>query len=377
MKINDFKSEVFFDQYEFNAKYLLSLSDAESMTIDELLNYEEGSKDAFLSTWLGYTEVSGSPQLREEISKLYKTINVDQISVHCGAEEPIFNFMRVMLEPEDHVICMFPAYQSLYDVAIGIGCEVTKWSIKPNPNKKGEWQMDLNELEQFVKENTKVLCINSPNNPTGFAFSDEEIYKIVEFAKKYDLYIYSDEVYHGLELDGHKRPLLADLYHKAISMNVMSKAYGMAGLRIGWVATKDKYAFEKITKAKHYTTVCNAAPSEFLATIALKHSDEIIERNMKILEDNLILADEFFDKYKDLFDYARPKAGTIAFFKMNIDENINKFCIDMVENGSIIVLSADIYDMTGQYIRIGFGRSNFAECLGKFEEYLKNIGIIR
>ncbi|MEI8216607.1 MAG: aminotransferase class I/II-fold pyridoxal phosphate-dependent enzyme [Eubacteriales bacterium] len=376
MKINDFKSEVFFDQYEFNAKYLLSLSDAESMSVEELLSYEPGATEEFLKIRLGYTEVPGSPELRREIAKLYHTVNIDQISVHCGAEEPIFNFMWSMLEPGDHVVCMFPAYQSLYDVAAGAGAEVSRWHIRPS-STIGEWMIDLEELKSLIRPNTKLICINSPNNPTGFVFTDEQINEIVEIAKANDLYLYSDEVYHGLELDGQKRQLLVDLYDKAISMNVMSKAYGMAGLRIGWIATKDKYAYERITKAKHYTTVCNAAPSEFLATLALKHGEKIIDRNMKILRDNLDIADRFFAKYPDLFDYARPKAATVAFFKMNIKQQIDEFCIDMVRNGSIIVLSADIYDMEGQYIRIGFGRKNFAECLGKFEDYLREIGIVK
>lgn len=195
MKVNDFKSEVFFEKHEFSAPYLLSLSDAESMNIGELLDYEPGAREFFFNTWLGYTEVPGSPELRAEISKLYKTIGTNQIIVHAGAEEPIFNFMRVMLEKGDHMVAMFPAYQSLYDVAAAVGCDITRWEIKPSQDG---WMVDLDELEKAIKPNTKVICVNSPNNPTGYLFSEYEIHRIIEIAKKNDLYVFSDEVYHGL-----------------------------------------------------------------------------------------------------------------------------------------------------------------------------------
>lgn len=367
MKINDFKSEVFFDEWEFKAQYLLSLSDTHSMSIRDLLSYEPGSIEKLLDIWLGYTEVPGNPDLRGEIAKLYTTIDTNQIIVHSGAEEPIFNFPRVMLEATDHVIVMFPTYQSIYDVPRGMGCEVSFWEIK---EKNKNWTLDINELRSLIKPNTKVIYINSPNNPTGYTLSNEELDFIVEVAKENDLYVFSDEVYHGLELDGQKRPLIADLYEKGISLNVMSKAYGMAGLRIGWVATKDRVAYEKITKAKHYTSVCNSCASEFLATIALKHGDEIIERNMKILRENLKIADAFFRKYAHLFEYIPPKGGTIAYFRMNIEQSIDDFCIELVKSKGIILLSANIYDTGGQYIRMGFGRENFKECLDQFEEYL-------
>lgn len=367
MKINDFKSEVFFDEWEFKAKYLLSLSDAHSMTIGELLDYEPGAKEKFFETWLGYTEVPGDPELRKEIAKLYKTIGIDDIIVHSGAEEPIFNLSRVMLKKADHVIVMFPTYQSIYEVPKAIGCEVTLWEIK---EKDKRWTLDLDELRSYIKSNTKIIYLNSPNNPTGYTFSDDEINTIVEIAKENNIYIVSDEVYHGLELDGYKRPLFADLYDKAISLNVMSKSYGMAGLRIGWTATKDPIAYDKITKAKHYTTVCNSAPSEFLSMIALRHGDEIIERNMKILKKNLAIAEKFFEQYSDLFDYIPPQGGTIAYFRMNIEQNIDDFCIQLVKEKGIILLSQDLYDTGGQYFRMGFGRENFEECLNKFEEYL-------
>lgn len=367
MKINDFKLEVFFGKHEFTAPYLLTQSDCESMSVKDVLALEPDSQDKFLDGWLGYTEVPGSPELRQVISTLYKTINSDEIIVHVGAQEPIFNFMNVVLDEGDHVISMFPIYQSLFEVANAIGCKVSKWSMKQGENG---WSIDYDELEKLIQPNTKLICLNSPNNPTGYTFTEEEMKRLSSIARRHDIYLFGDEVYKGVELDGVKRPWFADIYEKAISLGVMSKAYGLAGLRIGWIATKDKDIIEKMIKMKHYTTICSSSTAEYLATIALKHSDEILDRNRKIIEENLALSDKFFGKYPELFKYNRQIAGPIAFHKMNIEQPIREFCDQMVEEKGILLLPADIYSFEGQYFRMGYGRKSFETSLNHFEQYL-------
>lgn len=236
MKIKNFKLEVFFGKHEFTAPYLLTQSDCESMSINNLLGYEAGAEEEFLNSWLGYTEVPGNPELRKVISKLYTTMKPENIIVHAGAQEPIFNFMNVLLNKKDHVISQFPIYQSLFEVANAIGCEVSRWTIEQGDNG---WEIDINKLEKLIQPNTKLIVLNSPNNPTGYTFKKDEIEAIIEIAKKHDIYVFCDEVYKGVELDGIKRPWCADHYEKGISLGVMSKAYGLAGLRIGWLATHD------------------------------------------------------------------------------------------------------------------------------------------
>jgi len=230
--------------------------------------------------------------------------------------------------------------------------------------------MDVNKLEQLIQPNTKLLVLNSPNNPTGYTLKKEEIEAIAEIARKHEFYIFCDEVYKGVELDGIKRPWFADHYEKAISLGVMSKAYGLAGLRIGWLATRDMNLIDKLIKMKHYTSICSSAPSEFLSIVALKHSDEILNRNVKIIEDNLKLAEDFFEKYPTLFEFNRPMAGSVAFIKMNITMAIEEFCDALVSDKGVLLLPSNIYSFKGQYFRMGFGRKNFAESLSKFEEYL-------
>ncbi|MEI8216612.1 MAG: aminotransferase class I/II-fold pyridoxal phosphate-dependent enzyme [Eubacteriales bacterium] len=365
--MKDFKAEVFFEEFEFSSEYLLTSSDAESMSIRELLSFEPMASEEFLDVWMGYTEVPGNPELRKEIAKLYETMDESDVIVHAGAEEAIFNFMRTFVGSGDHAIVMFPAYQSLYEVAEANGCEVSKWQLKEDGL---HWKADLQELEALIKSNTKVICINSPHNPTGFLFSQEELNKIVEIAQKNNLLIFSDEVYKGIEFDKRIRNSICDMYEKSLSLGVMSKSFGFAGLRIGWIATKNMAIKNGMKKAKHYTTVCSSAPAEYLSLLALRHKKEIIERNRAILDRNLKIAQRFFSKHEDIFEYRPPMGGTVAYVKMNIEQNIHDFCIDLVKKKGVLLLSSDIFDMNGQYFRMGFGRKNFEACLNKFEEYL-------
>lgn len=367
MKINDFKLEVFFGKHEFTAPYLLTQSDCESMSVKELLTYEPGAEESLLNGWLGYTEVPGNPELREEIARLYQKIKSQEVIVHVGAQEPIFNFLNVSLDKGDHMISQFPVYQSLYEVANAIGCEVSRWNLKQTEDG---WTMDFDELEGLIQPNTKLICINSPNNPTGYTFTEEEMKRIAAIARKNNLYVFCDEVYKGIELDGVKRPWFADIYEKGVSLGVMSKAYGLAGLRIGWVASRDKEILEKMIKMKHYTSICNSSTAEHLAIVALKHSDKILERNRKMIEANLNIADQFFQKYKTLFLYNRPMAGPIGFHKININTPIGQFCDQLVTEKGVLLLPANIYDYNGQYFRMGYGRRSFAASLKVFEEYL-------
>lgn len=367
MKINDFKLEIFFGKHEFTAPYLLTQSDCASMTIQELLSMEEGATEEFLSEGLAYTEVPGSEALRTVIASLYDTMSPDNILVHAGAQEPIFNFMNVILDEGDHIVSQFPIYQSLFEVAHAIGCDVSKWALEET---QMGWKMDIEKLKNMIQPNTKAIVLNSPNNPTGFTFTNKEIDEIVEIARQHDIYVFCDEVYKGVELDGEERKWFADRYEKAISLGVMSKSYGLAGLRIGWLATQDMDLMGKLIKMKHYTSICSSGPSELLSVVALKNSDKILKKNVAIIEENIKIADDFFEKYPRLFEFKRPMAGPISFVKMNIDMPIADFCDKLVAEAGVLLLPSSIYSFEGQYFRMGFGRDNFEESLNKFDDYL-------
>jgi len=368
MKINDFRLECYFEKYEFTAPYLLTQSDCESMTTKELLSLEPGAEEAYLNQWLGYTETWGDPELRQIIASLYKNMTAEDVLVFHGAQEAIFGYMNVMLDEGDHMIAMYPNYQSAYEIAKSIpNCELSLWHIRDDGQK---WVIDFDELEALIKPNTKVIAVNSPNNPTGYTFTNEEIKKLCEICRKHDIYLFSDEVYKGLELDGEKRDWMADHYEKCASLGVMSKAYGLAGLRVGWLVSKDHEMLKKVVKFKHYMSICDSAPAEFLAKVALRHSDELLERSKNIIRNNIKIADEFFDKYPYLFEKKPITCGPVAYHKLLIDMPIKEFCQLAVDKKGVLLLPSYIYEMDGQYFRMGYGRKNMPECLAKFEEFL-------
>jgi len=338
------------------------------MELGDLLALDPNAHERFLSLWLGYTESIGDPELRQAITTLYEHITADQVLVHAGAEEAIFNFMNVALRPGDHVIVHTPYYQSLGEVARGVGAEVTEWQGDP---ERG-WKIDLGVLKDALTSRTKVVVINFPHNPTGFLPTSEFVHELSELSDQHGFLIFSDEVYRGLELDRSDRlPALADVNDRAVSLGVMSKTYGLAGLRIGWIATHNDQLFRELAAFKDYTTICNSAPSEFLATLALRHAEAIVERNLQIIRGNLDRLDLFFGAHAELFSWHRPKAGSIAF-PILLRGSVDEFCADLIKNAGVLLLPGTLYGSGFNSFRIGFGRKNLPESLEKFEEYIQS-----
>ena len=367
MKLPEFKLERFLAQYEFKAPYLLCSSDCESMSIDELLSLEPNAYHGFHQTWLGYTETLGSPALRQEIARTYQHIDIDEILVHAGAEEAIFIFMNVALEAGDHVIVHFPCYQSLSAIAQSIGCEVSWWLT----HEADRWELDLDWLRQAIQPNTKAIVINCPHNPTGYVMSKAKLEEVVAIARQHNLLLFSDEVYRFLEQrDEDRLPVACDLYERAVSLGVMSKTYGLAGLRIGWIATRNREIYQAMTAFKDYTSICNSAPSEFLAALALRHREKIIQRNRAIIRANLQVCDRFFAERADVFNWIPPKGGSTAFPSLKLEVNVEDFCIDLVNKQGVLLLPGSCFDYSDKHFRLGLGRKNLPECIERLEEYL-------
>lgn len=368
MKITPFMLERYFAKYEFSAKYLLSSSDCDGLAVKDLLNMADfETKKLWNNLRLGYTESLGLPLLREEVSKLYQGISKDEVLLFVP-EEGIFVAMNCILEKGDHMITTFPGYQSLYQLAESLGCEVTKWL----PEESKGWEFDLDILEKNIKPNTKLLVVNFPHNPTGFLPTKEYFLKIVEIAKKHNLYLFSDEMYRFLELDPANRlPSACEIYDKAISLFGMSKTFGMAGVRTGWLVTKDKDLYTKMANFKDYVTICGSAPSEILSLIALRAKDKIIENHLDRIKRNLSLITAFFDKYSKLFSWVKPIAGTIALPKILIDIDAYTFAENTVNESGIMILPSNVYDFDNKHFRIGYGRENMPEALEKFDHYLQ------
>jgi aspartate/methionine/tyrosine aminotransferase len=366
MKLNSFRLERYFARHEFSAPCLLCSSDCESMELGELLALEPETLGRFSSLRLGYTESPGNPELRKAIAALYRRVAPEQVLVHTGAEEAIFNFMNVALSPGDHVIVHAPYYQSLGEVARGVGAEVTEWPGDPEAG----WALDLEVLKQGLTDRTKVVVVNFPHNPTGFLPPPDFFYELSILSDRHGFLVFSDEVYRGLELDRSDRlPPFADVNARAVSLGVMSKTYGLAGLRIGWIATRNEEILRALSAFKDYTTICNSAPSEFLATLALRHAAAIVERNLQIIRRNLDRLDLFFGDHAELFAWTRPKAGTIAF-PMLLRGSVDRFCADLVEKAGVLLLPGTLYGSGYNAFRVGFGRRDLPEALERLEKYI-------
>jgi aspartate/methionine/tyrosine aminotransferase len=370
MKLDKFRLERYFAEYESSAPYLLCSSDCESLELKQLLALEPDAPERFSSLWLGYTDSLGDPELRQAIANLYERVSQNQVLVHAGAEEAIFNFMNVVLQPGDDVVVHAPYYQSLGEVARGIGANVIEWRGDP----QSAWELDIEVLKNALTRRTKVVVVNFPHNPTGFLPTEEFMRELSALSGRHGFLVFSDEVYRGLELDRSDRlPAFADVNDRAVSLGVMSKTYGLAGLRIGWIATRNDRIFRALAGFKDYTTICNSAPSEFLAALALRHTEQIVARNLRIIRDNLDRLDLFFRAHAKLFTWHRPKAGTIAFPTL-LQGAVEEFCADLLEKKGVLLLPGTLYGSGFKSFRIGFGRKNLPESLEKFEEYIRDLG---
>lgn len=371
MKLNDFALECYFGKYEFTAPYLLAQSDCEAMTTRELLSMEPGAEQGYLDQWLGYTETWGDPELRAQVAGLYRDVAPEDVLIFHGAQEGILAYVNVMLDAGDHAIILYPNYPSAYEAVRAIpGCSLSMWSIR---DEGGRWTLDIDELEALIRPETKLVAINTPNNPTGYTLTNEELDRLCAICRKHGLYLFSDEVYLGLEMDGERRDAAADRYEKAVSLGVMSKAYGLAGLRVGWAVSKDHATLEKLVKFKHYTSICDSAPSEYLSKVALRHSEELLERNRAIIRENVRTADDFFARHTALFRAMPIPAGSIAFHRLLLDMPVDAFCRLAVEKKGVLLLPGSVYGTEEPYFRMGYGRKSFAENLAKFEEFLRDI----
>jgi aspartate/methionine/tyrosine aminotransferase len=370
MKLPAFKLEKYFDKYEFNAPYILCGSDNQALTMKELLAMaDEESLMLWDQLGLGYTPVPGSPLLRKEIAKLYQNVGEKGIGTFAGAEEAIFAAMNVLVRPGDHVIIPTPCYQSLTTLPKEIGADV---SLLPLRERSGGWVFEIADLEKLIRPNTRLIVINFPHNPTGAHIDRTTLDEIISCAKSCGAYLFSDEVYRFSE---HRSPNslapAADLYDKALSLGVMSKTFGLAGLRIGWLATQDAELLEACLDYKLYLSICNSGPSEILALMALRAKEKILERNLNIVRRNLDLLDRFFEKFPKIFAWKRPTAGSTAFPKLITQMPIREFTEDLVSREGVLLLPGSVYETTGNYFRIGFGRKDTPEALTRLERYVK------
>jgi aspartate/methionine/tyrosine aminotransferase len=274
--------------------------------------------------------------------------------------------MFAAFQKYDHVIVHSPAYQSLAEAARATGCDVSPWRAREENN----WALDLDELRHLMCTNTKAIIINTPHNPTGYLMSREDFDAVHSFAQENNLVVFSDEVYRESEYDPATRlPAGCDYGDHAVSLGVTSKTYGLAGLRIGWIATKNRKIYEKVASLKDYTTICNSSPSEFLAEVAMRNRKNLSERNINIIKQNLTIMDEFFARHSSRFRWVRPQAGSMAFPRY-LDGNVEKFCDELVWKAGVLLLPGTVYDDSNDHFRIGLGRKNLPQAVERLDRFL-------
>jgi Aspartate/tyrosine/aromatic aminotransferase len=368
MRIADFALERYFARWEFAVEHVLCASDVQGYPMSDLLAIaDDETRDLWEGLQLGYTESTGHPLLRQEITSLYDSVEPDDVLTFAGAEEAVFCLVNVLVGSGDHVIATWPGYQSLYEVARATGADVTLHELHEHDG----WALDLDRLSRQVTPATRLIVVNLPHNPTGM-LPDRATYDgLVSIATEAGAHLLVDEVYRGLEFDEADRlPAGADALPRGISLGVMSKAYAMAGLRIGWLASHDRELLARVAAFKDYTTICSSAPSEILSIIALRARDQVLGRSRGIVAANLGLLDAFFDDWADRFAWVRPRAGSIGFPRLTVPGvRIDDWAAELVEAEGVLLLPGSQFDHPGNHFRLGFGRTDLPEALGRLEAF--------
>lgn len=364
----DFALERFFARHEFNVRHLLCASDCEAMTVRDLLALEPGSEQGLLDVWLGYSESSGHPDLRKQIAALYEHVTPDDVLVHVGAQEVIWNLARAAFEPGDRVVVQTPCYQSLTDAPRAAGCDVAEWATQEALG----WRPDLDELDALLQRGTRAVVVNQPHNPTGGLLDRAGFERLFALASSRGARVICDEVYRLLEHDiSHRLPAAADMDPRAVSIGVMSKSFGLAGLRIGWIATRDRGLLERMAAAKDWTTICAAAPSEYLATVALRHADQLVARNRALVAANLELLDTFFERQSEHLRWTRPTAGPVGFPSLVAPGASSDAFVDgLVADHGVLLAPGSLFGGFPRHFRLGFGRQSLPEALAQLERAL-------
>ena len=370
MDLRPFALERWFARHEFAARYLLGSSDPESMSVADLLALEPGAEARLRGTWLGYTENAGSPELRLAIAALHAQAGPDDVVVFTGSEEPVFTFLNVALRPGDHAVVHAPCYQSHAEVARAAGADVSLWTGDPHRG----WALDPHELEKLLRPSTRVLVLTTPHNPTGAHLARGAWDEILRVVSARGIWLFADEVYRGLEHDPAARlPRAVDVYERAVSLDGLSKSYGLAGLRLGWLVLRDRVLRERLLAFKDYLTMCNAAPSEVLGAIAVRHTEALQARSRARLVANLERLDAFFARHPDRFEWTRPRAGSVAFVRLR-GGGAEAFCDRVVKEAGVMLVPSTKFDAGDEHVRFGYGRANLPDALRALEGWLQGAG---
>ncbi|HAP15370.1 MULTISPECIES: aminotransferase [Lactococcus] len=372
MKINGFGVEEWLNVWEKSAVYDIAQSTISSMTLQEILDLEADKGQGFMSALMqekfNYGWIEGSPEFKKEVAKLYTDVPAENILATNGATGANHLVLYSLIEPGDHVIAEYPSYQQLYDIPRSLGAEVDFWQIYEREN----WYPRLEELRQMMRPNTKMICLNNANNPTGTTLNRAFLQEVVDLAKTVGAYVLVDEVYLPLD-DSEDYVPIADLYEKGISTNSLSKTYSVPGVRLGWVATQDEKLTDVFRKYRDYTMICCGVFDDALGTLVLKHRDKVLARNKAIVNKNLEILREWVEN-EPLVSMIYPKSVSTSFVKFEeLDpEKTEEFCIELLKSKGVLLVPGNRFDLPG-YARLGYctNEATLREGLAALSQFLR------
>lgn len=373
--LEPFRLERYFAEHEFSVPIHLCASDCESVSVADLLALETGAEEALGELRLAYTESAGHPELRRAIAGLYMGLEADDVLVHAGGEEAIFTLFAAQLGTGDKVAVHLPGYQSLASLPRAFGAEVLPLRTR---HEEG-WALPVERVEEALERGASWVVVNLPHNPTGWLPEEAWLRRVADLCRDAGARLVVDEVYRGLEYDlesnpGARLPCAADLDPSFVSIGVLSKAWGLPGLRIGWLASRDRELLDAAAGVKDYTTICSAGPSELLATVALRHGEEIVGANRRRCAANAALLADFLARHADRFEGVAPRAGSVAFPRLaDPAADIEAFCDRVRERSGVLLLPGSLIEPGSRAFRVGLGRAGFAAGLAALEDGL-NIG---
>ena len=370
MKIKPFAVEEWMNAWEVGAKYNIAETCVDSISMNELFELTGEDKTEFLNRLcarrLSYGDIGGLPEFRKGVCGLYKTLNIENIVPTHGASGANHHVFYSLISPGDRVVSIMPTYQQLYSIPESYGADVQILHL----SKENNYLPDLEKLRRLVTPETKMICINNPNNPTGALMSEQMLREIVEIARSADAWILCDEVYRHLSQEDDWCPSIVDLYEKGISVSSMSKVFSLAGLRLGWIATHDMSVVKSCLSHRDYNLVSCGVFDEMLAAAALKHSDKLLERSRKIVRENLQILDDWVSSEPHV-SYVKPQAGTTALVYYDLDISSYEFCEEMYKKTGAFVTPGDCFEVPHS-MRIGYayGKQDLIDGLKAISEYI-------
>ena len=354
MKIREFGVERWMDLYETKCAYNLAETCVESLTIRQLLamtGKADSILDEILPLKMTYGEINGSVRLRDAVARLYARQTRENIIITHGAIGGNALVHETLIEPGDRVISVLPTYQQHYSIPESYGADVQILRLR----EENQFLPDLDELRGLINSKTKLIAINNPNNPTGALMDKALLQGLAAIADRCGAYVLSDEVYRGSDQEGSGfTESMADLYERGISTASMSKPFSLAGLRLGWIASSPDL-IRAVANHRDYNTISVGILDDHFATIALENLSPILERSHQIVRGNLAILDAWVAQ-EPLISYVKPKSGTTALLKYDLDMKSWDFCVKLLEAKGVMLTPGSVLEMEG-YLRIGYANS--------------------